>query len=94
MVTGWKGGADIGLGLLYMFLPLYSVVFMALGYVIGEIIGLIRQRNFQRWPILGRYVWPNPRPIPRNYKGEIKRLKKFLANRAEWIDKRISSVGR
>ena len=23
MITGWKGGADIGLGLLYMFLPPY-----------------------------------------------------------------------
>lgn len=50
MVTGWKGGADIGLGLLYMFLPLYSVVFMALGYFIGEIIALVRHRNFQRLP--------------------------------------------
>jgi hypothetical protein len=50
MITGWKGGADIGLGLLYMFLPVYSVVFMALGYFIGEIVALIRQRNFQRLP--------------------------------------------
>ena len=50
MVTGWRGGADIGLGLLYMFLPLYSVVFMALGYFIGEITALIRHRNFQRLP--------------------------------------------
>jgi hypothetical protein len=54
MVTGWKGGADIGLGLLYLFLPLYSVGFMALGYVIGETIGLIRQRNFQKWPKIAR----------------------------------------
>lgn len=50
MVTGWKGGADIGLGLLYMFLPVYSVVFMALGYFIVEIVALTRQRNFQRLP--------------------------------------------
>lgn len=56
MVTGWKGGADIGLGLLYMFLPLYSVVFIALGYVIGEIIGLIRHRSFQRWPKIFRTI--------------------------------------
>ena len=54
MVTGWKGSADLGLGLLYMFLPLYSVVFMAIGYVIGEIIALIRNRNFQRWPKISR----------------------------------------
>lgn len=56
MVTGWKGGADIGLGLLYMFLPLYSVVFMALGYFIGEITVLIRQRNFQRLPDIFKTV--------------------------------------
>jgi hypothetical protein len=48
MITGWKGGADIGLGLLYMYLPLYSVVFMGLGYFIGEIIVLIRHRDIQR----------------------------------------------
>ena len=56
MVTGWKGGADIGLGLLYMFLPIYSVVFMALGYVIGEIIALVRHRNFQRLPTIFRTI--------------------------------------
>jgi len=56
MVTGWRGGADIGLGLLYMFLPLYSVAFMALGYFIGEIVGLIRHRNFQRLPKIIRTI--------------------------------------
>ena len=56
MVSGWRGGADIGLGLLYMFLPLYSVAFMALGYFIGEIIALIRHRNFQRLPNIFRTV--------------------------------------
>ncbi len=56
MVTGWRGGADIGLGLLYMFLPLYSVVFMVLGYVIGEVIALIRHRNFQRLPNIFRTI--------------------------------------
>ena len=56
MVTGWKGGADIGLGLLYMFLPLYSVGFMVLGYFIGEIIALLRHRNFQRFPDIFRTI--------------------------------------
>jgi hypothetical protein len=56
MVTGWRGGADIGLGLLYMFLPLYSVAFMALGYFIGEITALIRHRNFQRLPHIFRTI--------------------------------------
>ncbi len=50
MLTGWRGGADIGLGLLYIFLPLYSAILMALGYFIGEMIVLIGHRNFQRMP--------------------------------------------
>lgn len=54
MITGWKGGADIGLGLLYLFLPVYSVVFMALGYFIAEIVGLMRHRNFGRLPDIFR----------------------------------------
>jgi hypothetical protein len=56
MVTGWKGGADIGLGLLYMFLPVYSVVFMALGYFIGEITVLIRHRDIRRLSHIFRTV--------------------------------------
>ncbi|MGD8961782.1 MAG: hypothetical protein PVF29_14335 [Desulfobacterales bacterium] len=54
MMTGWKGGADIGLGLLYLFLPVYSVVFMALGYFIAEIFKLMHQRNFSRLPNIFR----------------------------------------
>jgi len=56
MVTGWRGGGDIGLGLLYMFLPLYSVAFMALGYFIGKITALIRHRNFQRLSSIFRTI--------------------------------------
>ncbi len=54
MMTGWQGGADIGLGLLYFFLPLYSVVIMALGYFSAEIVGLMRHRNFDRLPDIFR----------------------------------------
>jgi len=56
MVTGWKGGADIGLGLLYLFLPVYSVVFMGLGYFIGEVIILKRHRDMHRWPAIFRTI--------------------------------------
>lgn len=56
MVTGWKGGADIGLGLLYLFLPVYSVIFMGLGYFIGEVIILTRHRNLRRVSALFRTV--------------------------------------
>jgi hypothetical protein len=56
MLTGWSGGADIGLGLLYMFLPLYSVGFMVLGYSFGEITALIYHRDFQRLPHIFRTI--------------------------------------
>jgi hypothetical protein len=52
MITGWKGGADIGLGLLYLFLPLYSAVFVGLGYFVGEVITLKRRRDYRRLPEL------------------------------------------
>lgn len=56
-MTGWKSGADIGLGLLYLFLPLYSAGFMAIGYFIGEMIILIRHRSFWRLPNIFRTIF-------------------------------------
>jgi hypothetical protein len=43
-------------------------------------------RNFDYWPILGIYVWPNPQPIPSNYEGEILALKSWIALRLGWMD--------
>jgi hypothetical protein len=44
-----------------------------------------QQNNFQRWPILGVYVWPNP-IIPGTYAGEVTQLKTWLTHRIEWMD--------
>ena len=52
-----------------------------------------RQRHFQRWPVLGQYVWPNAYPIPASYDGEIIALKEWLANRLTWIDYNIPNAG-
>jgi hypothetical protein len=43
-------------------------------------------RNFQRWNILGQYVWPGPRPIPTTWQGEVQELKSWLQLRLEWLD--------
>jgi len=43
-------------------------------------------RNFQKWPILGVHVWPNPQPVPTTYKGEIDAMKAWLEARLSWID--------
>ncbi|MFH0866639.1 MAG: CotH kinase family protein [Bacteroidota bacterium] len=46
-------------------------------------------RNFEMWPILGVYVWPNPSPLATTYDGEIHSLKKWIRNRLAWLDDSI-----
>jgi len=52
------------------------------------LLGEAQVRNFQRWPILGVYVWPNPNGYAeRNtYQKEVDFLKNFMRNRLSWID--------
>jgi hypothetical protein len=52
-----------------------------------------RTRHFQKWPVLGQYVWPNPQPIPANYAEEISTLKTWIEARLQWIDKNIPNTG-
>jgi spore coat protein CotH len=49
-------------------------------------------RNFNRWDILGKYIWPNPEPYSETYEEEIKKLENWLLTRAEWIDNSIDSL--
>lgn len=44
-----------------------------------------RVRNFQRWPILGVYVWPNYF-VGETYEEEIDFLKNWIYNRLVWMD--------
>lgn len=48
-----------------------------------------QQRNFQRWPVLGQYIWPNPTPIPSTWTGEVLELKQWLTQRLAWMDMNI-----
>ncbi|MGK0391145.1 MAG: subtilisin-like proprotein convertase family protein [Maribacter sp.] len=48
-------------------------------------------RNFDRWDILGDYVWPNP-STPDTYQGEIDNLKDWITNRLTWMDNSISQI--
>jgi len=45
-------------------------------------------RNFKRWPILGRRVWPNTY-VGQTYEDEINYLKEFTHKRLEWIDRQF-----
>jgi hypothetical protein len=45
-------------------------------------------RNFKRWPILGRRVWPNTF-VGATYEEEIAYMKDFIRRRLEWIDRQF-----
>ena len=42
-------------------------------------------RNFQRWPVLDEYVWPNAY-VGGSYENEIAYLKEWISQRLEWMD--------
>ncbi len=50
-----------------------------------EAMGQATERNFQQWPILNEYVWPNSN-VGGNYNNEITFLINWLLNRMEWMD--------
>jgi hypothetical protein len=52
---------------------------------IAAYIDEAQQRNFQRWPILDTYVWPNAF-VGGTYANEIAYLKDWLVNRMLWMD--------
>lgn len=56
--------------------------------IIDSLITLLneaQQRNFDRWPILGSYIWPNAY-IGGSYMAEVRYLKSWIQNRMLWMD--------
>jgi len=51
-----------------------------------------QERNFEKWPILGFYVWPNPAPFPHSYEGEISNMKTWIFERIAWMDDNIDNL--
>ena len=51
-----------------------------------------RARNFQKWPVLGVYVWPNGY-VGRTYADEITYLKDWIRWRLDWLDSAIKPFG-
>lgn len=50
-----------------------------------ELIEEARIRNFEQWPVIGVYVWPNDYVGP-TYESEVNFLKNWLTSRLNWID--------
>jgi CotH kinase protein len=48
-----------------------------------------QQRNFQRWPTLGQYVWPNYVVLP-TYDAEVSWLKTWIEARMTYLDATLS----
>jgi len=56
---------------------------------IVEYIDAAQQRNYERWPILGEYVWPNYDWEGNDYNDEVNFFETWLFNRLSWIDDNI-----
>lgn len=50
-----------------------------------------QQRNFERWPVLGEYVWPNYY-VGDTYEQEVAWLKDWISQRLVWLDTYLPSV--
>ena len=51
----------------------------------ARLLDTAQKTNFERWPILGEYIWPN-RFVGNSYEYEINYLKQWLKVRFSWID--------
>jgi hypothetical protein len=49
-------------------------------------------RNFQRWQVMGTYVWPNAYIGP-DYASEVGYLRRWLELRLEWLDEQFFQMG-
>jgi hypothetical protein len=45
-----------------------------------------KDRNYERWPILGQYVWPNYDWYGNTYADEVDYFETFLTHRLAWMD--------
>ncbi len=57
-----------------------------------EHLGSSIDRNFEKWPIIGEYVWPNFDYKNATYEEEFDYLTSWLINRINWMDNNITST--
>jgi len=56
----------------------------------AEMLADAQNRNFQRWPVIGSYVWPN-NFVGSTYREEIDYMKNWIHERAAWLDQQFSN---
>jgi hypothetical protein len=58
---------------------------------IASYLNEAQERNFERWPILGTYVWPNYEAETRqSYTEEVDYLKDWINKRITWLDENFT----
>ena len=57
----------------------------------GPFLPLAEPRDHQQWPVLGKYVWPNPY-VGQTYGDELKYLRTWIQQRAAWLDANMPGV--
>lgn len=61
-------------------------------FIADSLVGVLEQaqnRNFEKWPVIGQYVWPNAF-IGKSYSAEVTWMKNWLGNRLNWLDGEIN----
>ena len=54
-------------------------------------LGLSIERNFDQWPVIGEYIWPNPF-VGDSYEDELDRMRVWIEDRFEWMDQSIPDL--
>lgn len=54
----------------------------------AQYLNLSQTKNFEKWQILGKYVWPNAVILP-TYDAEVKQIKTWLNIRIAWLDENL-----
>jgi hypothetical protein len=62
----------------------------------AEVLARSAEMNFERWPVLGRWVWPNAAGYRNRttYQSEVDYLKEWLTARKEWINNEVNGRSR
>lgn len=59
---------------------------------ITDYLGTAIERNYQKWPILGTYIWPNYDWENNNYEDEVDWVRSWLMNRITWMDANLTGT--
>ena len=69
-----------------------QLAYHTINSIINDYVKLLdkaQKNNFERWPVLGKYTWPN-HYVGNSYENEIDYLEQWIEIRFSWIDSQFS----